>query len=211
MPELKIHEENSIKKYGKPFTELHQWMDEPVLVFGKSHRRFRHDPDTTPQEAKRLFGENADHVCLDHIILDLLETQKRKKKKVMSDRRVTFRMEPEWIELIQQYAVLTGKDTSKIIRELLIEGLKKNAPYALYARFEEYLEKRDPFEQSNICEKCGKKENGLIYFIDGNVNNRNSNNLFVLCKECANKFEEFKKIRLSRSLKEKFIEWWFTQ
>lgn len=45
-------------------------MDEPGDILGRKHRMFRHDPETTPQEAKRLFGEFADHACLDHIRLD---------------------------------------------------------------------------------------------------------------------------------------------
>ena len=45
-------------------------MDEPWDVLGRKHRMFRHDPRTTPIEARRLFGEYADHACLDHIRLD---------------------------------------------------------------------------------------------------------------------------------------------
>lgn len=45
-------------------------MDEPRDIRGRKHRMFRHDPETTPQEARELFGEFADHACLDHIRLD---------------------------------------------------------------------------------------------------------------------------------------------
>jgi predicted RNA-binding Zn-ribbon protein involved in translation (DUF1610 family) len=45
-------------------------MDEPYDIGGKKHRIFRHNPEATPQEAKVLFGEFADHACLDHIRLD---------------------------------------------------------------------------------------------------------------------------------------------
>jgi predicted RNA-binding Zn-ribbon protein involved in translation (DUF1610 family) len=67
------HEEHcwdSLRKYGKRFDELHKWMDEPWEVLGKKHRLCRHDPLITPNEAKQLFGEYADHACLDHIRLD---------------------------------------------------------------------------------------------------------------------------------------------
>ena len=50
---------------GKRFDELHKWMDELCVVLGKEHRMYRRDPYTTPQEAKRLFGEYTDHACLD--------------------------------------------------------------------------------------------------------------------------------------------------
>jgi hypothetical protein len=39
-------------------------------MLGKDHRMYRHDPYKTPLEARRMFGENADHACLDHIRLD---------------------------------------------------------------------------------------------------------------------------------------------
>ncbi len=50
-------------------------MDEPYEIQGRTHRRFRHDPQTTPAEAKKLFGEFADHACIDHIRLDLNSTE----------------------------------------------------------------------------------------------------------------------------------------
>jgi len=70
MPAHEEHCLDSLKKYGKRFDELHRWMDEPWEVLGKKHRMYRHDPYTTPQEAKKIFGEYADHACLDHIRLD---------------------------------------------------------------------------------------------------------------------------------------------
>jgi len=45
-------------------------MDEPSEILGYKHRMYRHDPYTTPQVARRLFGEYADDACLDHIRLD---------------------------------------------------------------------------------------------------------------------------------------------
>jgi hypothetical protein len=77
LPNNKEHCEDSLRRYGKTFEELHRWMDEPSAIMGASHRKYRHDPYTTPQEAKKLFGENADHACLDHIRLDELESRKK--------------------------------------------------------------------------------------------------------------------------------------
>ncbi|MCK4481640.1 hypothetical protein KAU55_00325 [Candidatus Bathyarchaeota archaeon] len=66
-----------MRKYGKRFDELHSWMDEPWEILGKQHRMYRHDPYTTPREAKNLFGEYADHACSDHILLDWRESPQR--------------------------------------------------------------------------------------------------------------------------------------
>ncbi len=70
MPIHEPHCQDSLRKYGKRFDNMHTWMDEPCEILGKKHRMYRHDPYTTPQEAKRLFGIDAHHACLDHIILD---------------------------------------------------------------------------------------------------------------------------------------------
>jgi hypothetical protein len=70
MPSHEEHCQESLKKYGKRFDALHSWMDEPCDIQGKTHRMFRHDLIETPNEAKKLFGNFADHACLDHIRLD---------------------------------------------------------------------------------------------------------------------------------------------
>ena len=77
MPEHEEHCRDSFRKYGKRFDELHTWMDEPWEMLGTQHRMYRHDPYTTPKEARDLFGEYADHACLDHIILDWRESPER--------------------------------------------------------------------------------------------------------------------------------------
>jgi hypothetical protein len=77
MPNHEEHCEDTLKRYGKTFSELHTWMDEPSTILGPNHRKYRHDPNTTPLEAKKIFGENADHACLDHIRLDELESRRK--------------------------------------------------------------------------------------------------------------------------------------
>lgn len=77
MPNHETHCEDSYRRYGKTFSELHTWMDEPSTILGPNHRKYRHDPNTTPWEAKRIFGENADHACLDHIRLDELDSRRK--------------------------------------------------------------------------------------------------------------------------------------
>jgi len=70
MPPHKEHAWDSLTRYRRRFDSLHTWMDEPWEILGTKHRMYRHNPETTPLEAKKLFGEYADHACLDHILLD---------------------------------------------------------------------------------------------------------------------------------------------
>jgi hypothetical protein len=76
LPNHDEHCAQSLKRYGRSFSELHTWMDEPCAILGSNHRKYRHDPFVTPSEAKALFGDFADHACLDHIRLDELESRK---------------------------------------------------------------------------------------------------------------------------------------
>jgi len=77
MPNHEEHCQASLRKYDKRFDELHSWMDGPSEILGKKHRMYRHDPEVTPKEAKKLFGENADNACLDYITLDKRENPER--------------------------------------------------------------------------------------------------------------------------------------
>jgi len=77
LPNHEEHCAESLKRYGKSFSELHSWMDEPSFLLGSSHRKYRHDPNFMPAEAKSIFGDFADHACLDHIRLDERENRKR--------------------------------------------------------------------------------------------------------------------------------------
>jgi hypothetical protein len=81
MPSHEEHCQDSLKRYGKRFDDLHRWLDEPSTLMGTNHRIHRHDPVTTPKLAKELFGEFADQAALDHIRLDELERRKQRKKK----------------------------------------------------------------------------------------------------------------------------------
>ncbi|MCJ7632348.1 hypothetical protein MUP77_08140 [Candidatus Bathyarchaeota archaeon] len=83
MPSHEEHCKDSLKKYRKPFSELHHWMDEPSTLLGKGHRIHRHDPLKTPPVAKELFGHFADEACLDHIRLDELESRRTSGRQIM--------------------------------------------------------------------------------------------------------------------------------
>jgi hypothetical protein len=62
-------------------------MDEPSTILGPNHRKFRHDPNSTPYIAKQLFGPLADQACLDHIRLDELD----RRRKGIGKMRVSVR------------------------------------------------------------------------------------------------------------------------
>jgi predicted transcriptional regulator len=109
-------------------------------------------------------------------------------------------------ELIDKYAVHVGKKPSRIIREVLMEGLFQRTKAAQFQHFEEWLIKREAFTLLNKCEKCGSEHNLGFYHIDGNINNTAANNIVTLCIPCLNAFQNWK---MKQNIKEKFIEWFF--
>lgn len=64
----------SIELFGKPYKEVHQWLDEftgkPGI--GMKHRKFRHHEEGIKQAVK-LFGEEAGKVARRHIMSDLAQ------------------------------------------------------------------------------------------------------------------------------------------
>lgn len=68
------HCEESVFIFGKPYEEVHLWLDEfaGTEKYGMRHRRVRHH-EAGIQEAVRLFGEEAGPVARQHIITDLKE------------------------------------------------------------------------------------------------------------------------------------------
>jgi len=106
VPSHEKHCRDSLRKYGKRFEDLHLWMDEPRDILGRKHRMFRHDPEVTPREAKGLFGEFADHACLDHIRLD----------QVSSDEIRRRTMDTEFCQFWE------GDENSKYCRECATPG-----------------------------------------------------------------------------------------
>jgi hypothetical protein len=126
MPNHEEHCEESRRRYGKSFSELHRWMDEPSVILGKDHRMHRHNPRKTPLEARQIFGENADHACLDHIRLDELggtkPPEKEGKKKTMKLKykdlidkvnKYHYKNEPIYFEAIADLEELR-KDLTKL-------------------------------------------------------------------------------------------------
>ncbi len=89
-------------------------MDEPSLLLGSNHRKYRHDPNVTPTEAKKIFGELADAACLDHIRLDELESNKNNNEGKSTGQLVNFTIQSpagEWY--FQSEAIIIIKDGKK--------------------------------------------------------------------------------------------------
>lgn len=74
MASLEKHCEESLQKFGRPFEEVHKWLDEFAgsKEFGFQHRKKRHH-EKGIQQAKALFGETAASAARQHIISDLME------------------------------------------------------------------------------------------------------------------------------------------
>ena len=100
MPGNSEHTQQSMKRYGYGFRDLHRWMDEPSNVTGWNHRKFRHDPWKTPDESEKIFWDkvpenqrqNIKHVVMDHINLDADVTYNynNKKKNISLKIKISF-------------------------------------------------------------------------------------------------------------------------
>jgi hypothetical protein len=74
MSAFEKHCEESVQLFGRPFEEVHRWLDEFAGApgIGMKHRRKRHHGAGIRQVIK-LFGEIAGPVARQHIISDLKE------------------------------------------------------------------------------------------------------------------------------------------
>lgn len=73
MSSFKEHCEESEKLFGKPFPEVHRWLDEFAGSerYGMRHRKLRHH-EAGVREARQRFGEEAARAARQHIISDLM-------------------------------------------------------------------------------------------------------------------------------------------
>jgi hypothetical protein len=69
---LEDHCRQATEMFGKPWDELHRWLDEFAGSerYGMRHRRVRHH-EAGIREAVRLFGQEAEPVARQHIVDDL--------------------------------------------------------------------------------------------------------------------------------------------
>jgi len=222
MPNLKEHEEKSLERYGKKFTELHMWMDAPVKVLGLHHRKLRHDLKQTPLEARQLFGENADNVCIDHIIMDIEEskTNKESRTRTVNTQMISIRLPLLMMKIVYELSRTTKKSMTGIIIEFLQKGIMH----------EHMINKLNDFviNQANLmlkldwniqasntifrrdggrCRKCGLTTNLEEYQLPEELEEMSSIpnvSKITLCKNCINELEKYIP---ERHKIERFIEW----
>ena len=66
------HCKESVEKFGKPYKEVHRWLDEfaHTKEYGMKHRKVRHHLQGI-KEVEKIFGMEAGEVARVHIISDL--------------------------------------------------------------------------------------------------------------------------------------------
>lgn len=86
MPCHEVHCRSCEELYGRPFSEVHEWMDKPVEDLGPGHQKVRHDMGRTPERVAFIFGEEARVAVRDHILLD----KRWGEEPEVSKRKVRF-------------------------------------------------------------------------------------------------------------------------
>jgi hypothetical protein len=76
MPKTELHCKYSIKRTGKNYIKLHEWMDLPAETLGIDHRRVRHDLSYIPEVIEK-FGKEAVAEFLMHISADYKSSAKK--------------------------------------------------------------------------------------------------------------------------------------
>ena len=74
MSSFKDHCQESVRLFGKPYEEVHNWLDEfmGTQEYGMRHRKLRHHLEGVGRVVE-LFGKEAGEVARRHIISDLQE------------------------------------------------------------------------------------------------------------------------------------------
>lgn len=84
---LEDHIRESVELFGKPFEEVHRWLDELAGQpgIGMGHRKYRHH-EAGLTEVERLFGMEAVEAARQHIVSDLKEEGWREGDRFPRDR-----------------------------------------------------------------------------------------------------------------------------
>lgn len=90
---LEEHERESLELFGRPWTEVHLWLNEFVgkPEAGMSHRRFRHHKSGV-REAEKLFGEEGALAARLHVISDLKQEGWTEDRRFPEDEADYVRM-----------------------------------------------------------------------------------------------------------------------
>jgi len=88
MATLEAHCKETENALGKPYREVHLWLDEFFMTkeYGTRHRRKKHH-ERGIQEAILLFGEEAGKAARMHIVTDLKEEGWTEKDRFPRDER----------------------------------------------------------------------------------------------------------------------------
>jgi len=90
---LNEHERESLALFDRPWTEVHQWLDEfagkPGI--GMRHRRFRHHKAGV-REVEKLFGEEGALAARLHVISDLKQEGWQENQRFPEDEEDFVRM-----------------------------------------------------------------------------------------------------------------------
>ena len=74
MPALDEHCRECVRVFGKPYEEVHKWLDEfcGSTRYGMKHRKVRHH-EAGIRQVRELFGDQAAQAARQHIIMDITE------------------------------------------------------------------------------------------------------------------------------------------
>lgn len=90
---LEEHMEESIRLFGKPYEEVHRWLDEFARSkeYGMRHRKVRHHLEGLRQ-VEQLFGKEAVPVARQHVVSDLKLEGWKESDRFPVDERDYVRM-----------------------------------------------------------------------------------------------------------------------
>ena len=93
MAKFEDHCAETIKLFGKPYEEVHRWLDEFARKpgYGMHHRKVRHHLDGI-EEAKKLFGDEGALVAKAHIVTDLKDEGGKEIERIPKDEKDYIKM-----------------------------------------------------------------------------------------------------------------------
>jgi len=69
MPTAEEHSQDCIRELGKPFREVHEWLDELFAYVGSDHRDIRHNV-LGVEKVRKIWGNEASKAAEIHILKD---------------------------------------------------------------------------------------------------------------------------------------------
>jgi hypothetical protein len=120
--------------------------------------------------------------------------------------KISLRMDDELYRLIDELSAFLELDISKVMRELLTEGLMVKSQAKLFLTWKERVKDR-PLRLDK-CDKCGATENLSYYHIDDNIDNFEPENVAIICNGDLRKLQ---KSIMRYNPREKFIRWFFLE